>query len=157
MGERGTERLVLRRLQAQRLLGLVHRGGVAVRHRQQRRLALRPAPTRTASSLQGRRAPLPRRERRVVGLGDRGADAEAAQCPRGEREQARAANRARGGLVGGVASAPGHGPPPAAPERISSRHAGALGVAGVGPHGLAFCRVVGVAPERLTISVLHNT
>ena len=79
MGERGTERLVLRRLQAQRLLGLVHRGGVAVRHRQQRRLALRPAPTRTASSLQGRRAPLPRRERRVVGLGDGGADAEAAQ------------------------------------------------------------------------------
>ena len=51
MGERGTERLVLRRLQAQRLLGLVHRRRVAVRHRQQRRPAGRALLSRCHSGV----------------------------------------------------------------------------------------------------------
>ena len=123
-------------------------------------LALRPGPTTTAR-LQGGSAPLPRRERRVVGLGDGRADAEAAQNrARGERDQARAANRGRGGLVGGVAPAPGR-PPPAAPERISSRHAGALGLAAVctvGSDGLAERRLVRNAHARgaVTISIHHR-
>ena len=59
--------------------------------------------------------------------------------------------------MGGVAPASGR-PPPAAPERISSRHAGALGVAGVGSDGLAERRLVRNAHARgaVTISIHHR-